>query len=137
MTTIRLVPYKEAAHGELVSGWWRARFDQPLPLDVLSESGYVAFNRGSGRPIAALWLYPIKGSKVAWIGWPLADPESNKEERTAALDALYDIIHVRAKEAGYRYIWTTSNTPPVESRLKGYGYVIGDKNVNQYWKILE
>ena len=127
--------YDENQHYKLIESWWIEREGAAPQPDMLSHYGWISFF--NQRPIAALWLYPILGSKVAWVGWPIANPDSGKLERNLALDTVFDKIENTAKEMGYKYIWTTSGVNPVQNRLKERGYKQGDSNITQYWKIQE
>lgn len=119
-----------------VQKWWTQREGVDFNVEILSDYGFMAFSVQSSRPIAALWLYPIMGSKVAWMGWPIADPESGRLERSIALDQLLDKVKETAQEMGYTRIWTTSGVPPVKARLEKHGYLRGDTNIDQYWGLI-
>lgn len=114
----------------IIQQWWKQRLDINFNLEILSDFGYMVDNN------AALFLYPVMGSKVAWLGWPISNPETSKEDRDKALNCLFDIIHKEAKELGFKYIWTTSGVSPVQERLVKQNYVVGDTNINQYWRQL-
>lgn len=110
--------------------WWESHTQTPLHADMVSMYGWVV------EGVAACFLYPALGSKIAWMGWPISNPESSKETRDEALDLIFDTIHKDAQTMGYRIMLTTSNTPPVQTRLEKHGYSLGDKDVNHYWKAL-
>lgn len=70
------------------------------------------------------------------IGFPFANPEANKGQKRGCLRRLLDGVAALALEAGFRVMWTTSDTPPVESALLESGFIAGDARVNQYVKVL-
>ena len=111
--------------------WCRKRDWPEIGDDLLSDYGFLAYTEN--KHLAACWMYPVKGSNVCWMAFPIANPDTTKEERKEALDLVFETIHDTAKEMGYKYVFTTSNTPPIEDRLKNYGYRTGDENVTQYW----
>ena len=116
----------------LLASWWQSRQQVDLSPSILSDTGYIALS--DGQPIAALFLYPIQGSEVCWIGWPISDQESPSEARSEALDALFEVVHLQARDRGYKLVWTTSGVPVVQQRLERHGYEMGDENIKQYWK---
>ena len=127
--------YEEETHYKLIRSWWIEREGAAPQSDMLSSHGWISFI--NKRPIAALWLFPILNSKVAWVGWPIARLDSSKLERNLALEQVFGIIEREAQKMGYKYIWTTSGTPPVQDRLLDRGYVKGDSDISQYWKVVE
>lgn len=70
------------------------------------------------------------------IGFPFASPYTDKKTREGCLQGLFEGISRMAKDAGFKLIWTTSSTPPVEKALTGSGFQSGDQRVNQYIKVL-
>ena len=123
--------FKNDEDYQTLLSWCQARNWPEINKDMLSDYGYIVSE--NDKKIATCWLYPVIGSSVCWMGFPFSNPNSNKYERKKALDLLFENMHNTAKNMGYTYILTTSNTPPIENRLKKYGYKLGDKNVNQYW----
>ena len=115
--------------------WWVSRTSVEISPRTLSETGFVASDDVFGD-ICAIFLYPIQGSEVCWIGWPISDPESPSELRDEALDAMLTVTHEEAKNRGYGVILTTTGIPAVGSRLEKHGYNIGDTGIAQYWKEL-
>lgn len=75
-------------------------------------------------------------SAFCMIGFPFANPYATKEEKEGGLEALFTGMAKQANEAGYRVMWTTSDTPPVEEALQNVGFHMGDQSVNQYLGIL-
>jgi len=128
---IEVVPYYDKEHLPLVQKWWRERQDIDLSPDVTCEFGHVAYV--DGEPIAVVFFYPCLGSKIVWLGFPIASKDSSREARDAALDHLFEEVKVSIKKLGYNLIWTTSGVKPVQKRLEKHGFRIHDENINQYW----
>lgn len=118
----------------LVKDWWFLREDIVFSSDILSDHGYMA--EIDGEPAVAMFFFPVQGSKVAWMGWPISDPDTDKEQRSLALTLLFDTIHEDAKSMGYSVIFTISGLSHVQERLVDHGYLVGDTNVNQFWRAL-
>jgi len=114
----------------IVEDWWKQRHWTPVAKEALSTIGYIVDD------IAAMWLYLSVGSKLAWIGFPIANPNTTKEQRNDAIDLLFNTIHEYAKINGYDFIITTSNIPAVINRIEKIGYIKGDENVSHFWRKL-
>jgi hypothetical protein len=114
----------------IAEAWWKDRDWKPVPKGMLSKSGLMAVE--NNKPVAACWLYPIAGSELCWVGFPIADKNIDKELRNKALDFIFHGLHEHARSLGYKYIITTTNLEHVKKRLENYGYVKGDENITQY-----
>jgi len=126
--------YNQLQHFSIIKEWWMRHHNIEISADILSNFGYLYFNENT--PVAALWLYPILGSKTCWIGWPVTNPDSDKQIRNTALDELFGIIEEEARQMGYKLMWTTSGIPTGQARLEKHQYLLGDSNINQYWRAL-
>lgn len=122
--------YDPLLHQEYILGWWEAREGLAFDHTLLPKTGLVAYD---DRPVAALFAY-LSDTRIAWLAWPIAAPDSSKEERDLALDLLFVKLEDVIKELGYDMIITTSRHKGVESRLLSHGYTLGDTNVTQYLK---
>jgi len=120
-------------HEKLVKQWWESRQNIEFPARLLSDTGMVAYHES--RPVAAAFLY-LTNSKVAWIGWPISDPESDAEVRSEALNAVFENLQSEARRNGHELIFTISGIPALQKRLEGLGYVVADEGINQYFKEL-
>jgi len=129
------IPGADDEKDQAVKLWWETRTGIGFSLETLSDHCYFAKQEGKG--IAALSLFPMKGSSYCMVGWPIANPDTTKEERNFALNLLFDKMHLDALEMGYKRVFTTSGVEVVQERLTNFGYVLGDSNVNQYWKELQ
>lgn len=130
---MRLEGYSEEKHGQMLQQWWHSKHALDFNLDLLSETGVLAYVEDVA--IAAAFLY-LTNSKVAWIGWPVSDPESSKELRDVALNEIFENLHQTARDYDYTLIWTVSGIPALQKRYEELGYLLGDENVNQYFKPL-
>ncbi len=120
---------------KLIESWWEDRIKVKDLHRVFSAFGYLA-ETDEGKPIGSMFLYPVLACEVALIGWPCTSPDSTADERDLALEVLFDVLHEEAKRSGYKFMWTMSGVPPMQKRFLEQGYVVGDTNINQYWKEL-
>lgn len=119
---------------ERASMWWKSHFGRHLPMACISDFGYVY--EIDSKPIACLFLFPVMGCKMAFIGWPVASPDSSKTERDIAFPLLIEFIEDEARGMGYDWITTYASRPSVSKRFESARYVVGDNPVTQYVKQL-
>lgn len=117
---------------QIVQEWWVERRGFNLPVDILSDYGFMAFS--NSFPICALFFYPIKGSKMAFIGWPASSPTSTKEERSEALRELFIAVEGFAAKLGYSIVVSYPSTETMKSRFQEFGYTLGDTDCHNYIK---
>ena len=121
----------------ILKDWAKKRNFTTPDKGQLSKFGILVRDEDTEKPLALGWYYPILGSEVCWVGFPFANPDTNKEERGSALNKLFNVLETCAKNDGYKFITTYSATPPVEQRLtQNFNYIKGDTNMNQYWRRL-
>lgn len=116
---------------DMVNNWFYRQTSSPLAPACISEHGYLY---SLTKPVACLYFFPVQGSKMAMIGWPVANPESSKEERDYAFPLLIKHIEDLARSEGYDWITTYASRTSVASRFHKAGYSIGDESVTQYLK---
>jgi len=123
--------YNRTDYPKLVS-WWINR-DWPVPeIDFLPEKGIIITG---DKDICAGFLYR-SDSKLCWIGWPISDPNSDKLERREAVKVMWKKLEELARSLDYKWIWSFSGVPSVQSDFLKNGFNIGDPNVNTYIKRL-
>jgi hypothetical protein len=114
--------------------WWEGHGFPVLTEDFLPPHTFVCYNDYK-KPVYCISLYNTD-AQVCWVGWPISNPEVPKEESKGCFNYLFESIEVSLKEAGYKYIFTTSATESVERQLKKTGFYQADVSVNQYVKEL-
>tara|TARA_R110000782_G_scaffold72530_3_gene145237 strand:+ start:70 stop:465 length:396 start_codon:yes stop_codon:yes gene_type:complete len=112
--------------------WWDGHKFGHVSPDMLPMSTFVCFN-SDGTPVYSTCFYNTD-SNLCWIGWQLSNPYVDKDKREGCFDYLLKEIEEYSKGMGYKIMFTTSNTPPVESLLLSSGFLQGDTNVNHYIK---
>lgn len=121
-------------HIDEIQKWFKEQTGTDLPGEVLSSLGYIYTNELHN--VAAVFLYPTEGSRVCFLGWPVANPQSNREERNKALNSIIKAAETYARAKGYLFMNTYSSRNSVENRFRKLGYIDGDKNVLQMIKYL-
>ena len=117
----------------VLSYWWESYGFTPVGIEVLPEQVFVV-SKGD-TPLYSMFLYETN-SKLCWVAWQLANPDTSTREREGGLDFIIKEVTRYAKEKGFTLVFTTSPVKPVQDSLLESGYVEGDLKVNQYFKIL-
>ena len=116
--------FDHMADYETLCMWWKQHEWLPVPVQCLPMTGFIVDG------LAAGFLYKTD-SNIAWLEWVVANKESDKEERSKAIDLVVDELILRAKELGYTRIFTSTNNPKLEARYHKHGFGSFDKNVTQ------
>lgn len=117
---------------EMVQNWWKHYNGRPLNPDCVSDYGYIYALED--KAIMALFLFPVMGCAMAMVGWPVANPESSKDERNVAFPLLLEFIEDEARLLGYDWLTTYASRSSVNKRFEEAKYLTGDVNVTQYIK---
>lgn len=113
---------------------WLETHKFPIITDLwLPENVFVCYI--DEVPCYCIWFYH-NDAKLAHIGWPASNKNISYRKKQGGFDFLLNYVENYAKRKGYVTLFTTSNTESVINVLDKSGYVIGDKNVNHYFKIL-
>lgn len=122
---------KESFYGTFAK-WCEDRKFPVLRLNQI-DSIFVCYN--GDVPIYSC-LFWNTGSAFCVLGFPVGNPNVDKETKEGGLTYLFDQMSLIAKDAEYEVIWTTSDTVRVVDSLKESGFKVGDTNVSQYYKAL-
>jgi hypothetical protein len=106
--------------------WWRGRTGTQIPLDCLSEYGFVCVD--DLDPVAVMFFFPVMGSKIAMVGYPIANPNSDK--RREALIMIVAEIEKYAKKMGYKWLVSYPGNEAAQSLFRSFEYVPGDSCIN-------
>lgn len=113
--------------------WWEGNSFPPLSIKFLPESCFIVTD--NDLELYAIFLY-YTDSGLCWMGFPVVNPDTKKEERGEGLKILIEGVTEYAKQIGFNYVFTTSPLKKVQDCFTENGYVLGDENVNHYIKIL-
>lgn len=113
--------------------WCEGQNFPPLMRGLLPEYTFVCYNEDT--PVYCVSYYKTD-SMFAWLGWELGNPNIHPKEKKGGLAYLLKHIAEPIKEDGFRCLITTTGTKPVEQALKQANFTLGDKNIDQYLKII-
>ena len=100
-----------------------------LHLSILPENVYVYSDEGIYTH--CVFVYETN-SAICWLSFPVANPFIDKGR--GRLSDLFLKVENLMKDRGYSIMFTTSSTPKVKGVLNSLGYLMGDENVNHYFK---
>lgn len=110
----------EASDYSDVASWWKAHNWPVLPIEALPKLGFIV------PGVCAGWLYETD-STLCWLEWVVSNPLTSKEERSVALDEVISSLLSRAKELGFKQVFTTVVHPKLVDRYKNHGFVVTDQ----------
>jgi hypothetical protein len=119
---------------DLINLWWLDKSEKELSSAVKSEYGFMVFD--DERPIVCAFLYPTLGSRMALIGFPIANPLVFFEKRREAIKHLVAGMEAFAKELKYDFLISYAGSKGAKDMWDRQGYLIADKDVTQFYKRL-
>jgi len=118
----------------LVKKWWQDKAGKPLSDAVRSDYGFMAYK--DDKPIVAVFLYPTLGSRMAMIGFPVANPEIDIGDRRDAISFLVAEVEQFAKGLNYHYLVSYAGSKGAVEMFERENYGVFDKDVTQFIKRL-
>lgn len=122
-------------HMKQLKSWWHDRVDLPLPKTMLSDFGFMSFNEKE-EPIAAMFFFPVIGSKMAMMGYPIASTHANSIERDAGLHAVATYIEEFARVMQYEWVVSYPGNKGAQRLFAREYFQLGDTEVLQFLKKL-
>lgn len=106
---------------DMFKSWWTERKHVIIPKDFLTPFGFISYI--DDKPISAMWLFPVLGSKSCSIRFPISNPDSTKKERNECLIDIIKKLNSLAREMDYKYVLCTTNHTGLIDKLKQVNYV--------------
>lgn len=116
---------------DMLCEWWKAKKFPSYPLELLPETTFVCYI--GDTPIYSVCQY-LTDSKIVWLAWPLTNSDVPLFEKQGGLEYLFSEAEKSSKEQGFKLAFTTSGTAAVIDALLLNDYVVGDEQINHYWK---
>lgn len=111
--------YRQFTHDDYntVVSWWKHYGEWAfLPLSYLPETSYVIV--GENDDLLAFASLYVTNSPFAVLEWITANPSSDKETKTQALNLLLSNIKNDAMERGCKMLHTSTRIQSLVERLK-------------------
>lgn len=114
---------------DLIRQWIKGNNFTEGCINLFSDKTLVVYK--NEVPVYLACIY-ITNSPVAIIGWELANPSVEKQEKKGGLKFLFEKAKELSRQMGYDFLFTTSSTEPVQVKLQESGFHTGDQSVNHY-----
>lgn len=118
---------------EEVMLWWKAQDWEPLPLAMLSKTGFIA--EEDGVKIAATWIFPTN-CPIYIMEWTVGNPECDWELRSKALDDVTNEACKWAKEDGAKAIFTMTKSKRFIEKLENNNFAVTDNGMTHLMRSL-
>jgi len=90
-------------HYNIIKSWWKKYGHPIIPLDHLSNIGFVSYI--GDKPVGAYWLYTTN-SAHCYVEHFVKNPDSTKDEYKASFPFGIEMVCAVAKSLGYKTIST-------------------------------
>lgn len=117
----------------ILKSWWHAR---GVDLDELTATDHGFLISDNNIPIASVFLYPVIDCKMAMIGFPVSNPDIDKDLRREALTELIGCVEARAYHMNYDYLIGYPGNEASMKLFERHNYKVLDENVKQFGKRL-
>jgi hypothetical protein len=101
------------------ASWFEKQTGTNLPRVFLGSEAYMYSEKHFAIASVSLFKCP----PVAYIAWPIANPDTMPEERAEALKALFSYAEAEAIKAGCKMMLTYSSRNSVTEHFVRSGYV--------------
>jgi len=121
-----------------VATWWEKHGWGVLPEDMLPDAGYVVEMEVDGKMEAAVagWLYETD-SKICLLEWVVGDPDLPSKTRRRAVNILVEKLVDKAKDLGYKVIFTICKHPRLMKTYSEHGFITGDSGMTTFVRRLD
>lgn len=116
-------PFNPQSDYETVKEWWAGQKWTAMPLDYLPKVGMMV------PEVCAGWLYQ-SDSKIAWVEFIIANPNTTKEERSEGLNLLIKGLLDKAKDLGFGAVFTSAQHPGLIKRYTEFGFQVTDTGMS-------
>lgn len=123
--------YKDSDY-EMIVSWHLKAGMGFIPKDFISETSYIAENKGIPIYFSSLFLTNAKA--VCWMENVIANPDTNKELREDGLQKLTNHLESEAKNNGSKRLVIFSYNDKVKNVYKGLGFTKTLDNVTTFAK---
>ena len=117
---------------ETIEGWYRARKIPPVPRGILPATGLLVSR--DDIPLMAAWLYQDKSVPVAWLAWPIANPENSPHTSARALRVLAGAAQRLVQERDGAVLTILTDRPSIARVLQREGFILSQQNAIQLIK---
>ena len=127
-------------HIGIINQWWEKvedhnfSKDSPFSQILPTDHGFMVFHNED--PICSIFLYPIYGSQIAIIGFPISNTLADKEVRREALSLLVAGVEAKAKALQYKFLFSYAGNMVAKQFFGRFGFKSGNENITNFVKKL-
>lgn len=88
------------------------------------------------KPICAVFLYPIFGSPIAIMGFPISNPNAFKDVRRKALEMLVAGVEDKARKLQYSLLFGYAGNAVAKEFYNRSGFMKAAENISNFIKKL-
>ncbi len=125
---MRIERYVAEVHYPIVYNWWKAQTGRTLDPTQISDDGALVI-ADDGRPVCASWIIVGNGTRMAHMGFTVADPKAGPREKIYCVEFLIQYMIARARELGMRHIVSNSDRPGLTKLFQRAGFQTMDPHV--------
>lgn len=129
---MKLVEFNARKHYSEIRAWWGNQAWTSVDLEMLPKNGFVV--ELGETMICAGFLYS-SDSSIAWMEFVVGNPQLSHTERGLGLNLLISGILSKARELGFKAVFTSTQHDRLLDRLVNeHGFIISDNNVTHLLK---
>lgn len=115
---------------EIIAAWGRDRGFPIIPPDHFPEFGIIVENYCVG------FLYRTD-SKIAWLEWVISNPNTDKVNRSNALDEMIRSLLKEAQDQGFKTVLSSCQSSSLIRRYTdNHGFLAGETGMTNMVKSL-
>ena len=127
-------------HEDIINSWWNEVEDHSFSEEkqfssyLSTDHGFMVFK--DDKPVCAIFLYPIYGSPIAIVGFPISNKEASKEIRREALEFLVAGLEKRARFLQYKILFGYAGNTVAKQFYSRSGFMKATENITNFVKKL-
>lgn len=126
-------PFNKLSDYPVLMGFWKAHKWSPPPASDLPPTGIVVEDVATGTLLAAGFLYKTDSS-FAWLEFIVGNPKADRVPRRLAVDLVIADLSQKAKEMGFKYIYSNLKHKGLIRRYKNHGFLETDTEMSSLLK---
>lgn len=127
-------------HIGIINEWWANVSDHSFSQEkqfssfLSTDHGFMVWDED--KPICAVFLYPIYGSPVAIMGFPISNQNAFKEVRRKALELLVAGVEKKARSLHYALLFGYAGNTVAKEFYGRAGFMKAAENITNFIKKL-
>ena len=125
----------EISDYEQLKEWWSKWGWAVAPtLEFLSTDGVIISD--DTEDICAGFIYTISNAPIAWLTFPISNPNVRGQRRKDAIKLMIDTLTEKARELGYKFLYSSLRNSSMIEAQKNCGFLEAGHNHTELIKII-